>query len=257
MKCTLKVSIFILFIISCKKDDDFCYFNPLTNGYQMVWGDEFDGYVLDTLKWSYRALGQRSMATNIKEATFLNGEGKLCITLSNKDGKYYAGMIGSQGKFESLYGYYECRVKMNKCIGPHSAFWLQSPLIHQEGSPGEVGTEVDIFEYMPLNPEWVIHNLYWGYKEPVIKNVSKSVQIPQIANGYHTFGVEWDAYGYTFYVDGMETFHTDSAISGVPLYVIASAEITGKWGDVLLDDSDTVFFDYIRVYSKVMLNDHE
>lgn len=257
MKLTFVIPVILLVTLSCKKDDDFHCFDPLANGYQLVWGDEFEGYSLDTTKWSYRALGQRSLATNIKDATFLNGKGQLCITLRNYDGKYFAGMIGSQGKYESLYGYYECRVKLNKCIGPHSAFWLQSPLIHQVGSPKEIGTEVDIFEYMPLHPEWVLHNLYWGYKEPIIRNVSKSIQVPQITKGYHTFGVEWDSLGYTFYIDGFETFHTDSAVSGVPLYLIASAEITGKWGDVLLSDSDTVFFDYIRVYSKVKQSDNE
>lgn len=243
----------LLLLLACKKNEDIVQkpFDPLLNGYQLIWNDEFNGDSLDTTKWSYRALGKRRLAINTKESTFLNGNGQLCITMTKNGDEYFAGMIGTQSKFENLYGYYECKVKMNSIVGPHTAFWLQSPLISKQGTPEEVGTEVDIFEYMPVNSEIILHNLYWGYADSSIKNVCKSTYYPQIKKGYHLIGVDWSSDGYTFYTDGYETFRTDSAVSGVPLYMILSAEISGNWGDVQLNNADTVFFDYVRVYSKI------
>ena len=62
----------------------------------------------------------------------------------------------------------ECTAKMNNKLGPHVAFWLQSPSIMKEkNNPQKYGTEIDIFEYHIYGGKnFVYHNLHWdGYGE--------------------------------------------------------------------------------------------
>jgi hypothetical protein len=44
-------------------------------GYKLFWSDEFDGTQLDTNKWSYRYLGKRKAAINVKDTVSLDGKG--------------------------------------------------------------------------------------------------------------------------------------------------------------------------------------
>jgi hypothetical protein len=52
-------------------------------------------------------------------------------------------------------------------------------------------------------------------------------------------------------VDGRETWRTKEAVSGIPQYIILSAEV-GKWaGDIAKARlPDRVLFDYVRVYAE-------
>ena len=56
---------------------------------------------------------------------------------------------------------------------------------------------------------------------------------------------------YIFYVDGIETWRTNEAVSHRSEYMILSAELTGWGGD--FSESlfpDEVTFDYVRVYQR-------
>ena len=221
-------------------------------GYHLVWSDEFDGAALDTQKWDYRQLGPRRDGVNVKGAVSLDGEGHLVLTTSRNGDVYHTAMIGTEGKFETTFGYFECRAKLQKQVGHWSAFWLQSPAIGEEiGNPEASGTEVDIFEYLRKSGDSVVHNLHWDGYGKHHKAAGGGATAPGLSDGWHTFGVQWSEEGYVFYVDGQETWRTDKAISHRPEYIILSLEV-GKWaGDIAAATlPDSLLVDYVRVYQK-------
>ena len=221
-------------------------------GYELVWSDEFDGRTLDTSKWDYRALGPRRDAVNSKECVTLDGKGHLLLTTKRKGGKYLTAMISTQGKFETKYGYFECRAMLQKQHGHWSAFWLQSPTIGKEiGKPEESGVEVDIFEYLRKDGDSLRHNLHWdGYREHH-KHTGGRGKVPGLSKGWHTFGVLWTEKEYVFYVDGKATWRARKPISRRSQYIILSLEVgpwAGKISKARLPDSLVV--DHVRVYQK-------
>ncbi len=113
-------------------------------------------------------------------------------------------MIGTQGKFEPRFGYYECMVKFQTQIGHWSAFWLQSPTIETEGNPRETGVEIDIFEYLRKFKEIIHINLHWNSYGKNHKTAGKKYRHPDMHDGYHIIGFEWTPDEYVFFVDGKE-----------------------------------------------------
>lgn len=219
---------------------------------QLVWNDEFDGMEIDTTKWNYRAEGTVRYYAKVSRNTIkLDGMGHLIIMVtSDSSGNYYnVGQLGTQGIFETRYGYFECRAKMNRSIGPHVSFWLQSPTIASVGNPAVYGTEIDIFEYHRKTPGMVYHTLHWDGYEKDHKTTGVEIPVQGIDEGFHTFGLEWNQNGYIFYVNGKETWKTSEALSHRNQYMILSTELTGFGGDPSEGTfPDTVVFDYVRVY---------
>lgn len=247
-----------LFFVSCSAQDEFPDTQEnnslpahIAQNYQLVWNDEFDGTTVDLKKWNYRAEGTvRNYATVSRNTISLDGKGNLSIkTTKDASGKFYVGQLGTQGIYETTYGYFECRAKMNRSLGPHVAFWLQSPTLGKTGNPATDGVEIDIFEYHRKTPGTVHHNLHWdGYGENH-KHTGQPIPFTGIGEGFHTFGVEWTKNEYIFYVDGKETWRTTSAISQRSEYLILSTELTGWGGDPSTGTfPDEVIFDYVRVY---------
>ena len=217
----------------------------------LVWHDEFDGASLDPSKWRHRGLGRRRDAVNVKDAVRLDGKGHLVITTRRVGDRYETGMIGTQGTFERAFGYWECRVRLQKAVGHWSAFWLQSPRFGRKvGDVEASGTEIDIFEYLRKRGDVVQHTLHWDGYGKHHQSAGKKVEVPGFGDGWHTIGLEWTRDAYVFYVDGKETWRTTSGVSHTPENIIQSLEV-GKWaGDIAdADLPDSVLFDYVRVYA--------
>lgn len=230
-------------------------------GYQLVWNDEFDGTQLDLTKWNHRYPGTlRGYATNSKDNVVMNGNGTLSLLLTESEGKYYIGMIGTQNLYSVKYGYFECRAKLQKSIGPHTSFWLQSAKYGQSDNPSVDGAEVDIFEYLVNYPKTIYQTVHWNaYNSSTYTKVVASPKIDGLAEGYHTFGMEWTLSGYTFYVDGVKTSAITQGISKVEQYLILSLSLNswgGKGDGSDLNTSnkdkwtvpDQIVFDYVRVF---------
>lgn len=184
------------------------------------------------------------------DCVYLDGKGNLVITTKKAGNEYYTGMIGTQGKFEVKYGYFECRVKLQTQIGHWSAFWLQSPKINMVGDPEVNGTEIDIFEYLVAHKDTVFTTLHWNGYGKEHKSLGTKYRIPGLNKGFHTFGLKWTPKEYIFYVDGKEVWKTDEAVSHTKQYIILSLEV-GKWAGDIKNAKlpDSVYFDYVRVYS--------
>jgi beta-glucanase (GH16 family) len=174
----------------------------------------------------------------------------LIIKTFTDGNNFYTGMISTQNKFESTFGYWECRMKMQKQQGHWSAFWLQSPAIGSViGNPALSGAEIDIVEYPAILGNMVEHAIHWdgyGINEKIERGIAT---VQNLSNNYHIYGLEWTKNEYIFYVNGKETWRTNSAVSFQPEYIILSLEVDDWAGDItkaVLPDS--LYVDYVRVY---------
>lgn len=224
---------------------------PPSEGYRLVWSDEFNGASLDLDKWGYRALGPRRDAINVKECVELDGKGHLRLWTRKVGDRYHTAMIGTQGKFEACFGYFECRMRFQKEPGHWAAFWLQSPTVGQVGDPRKNGTEIDVIEYLARYPEVAHVNLHWdGYGEHH-RHAGTKFHKKGLDQGFHLVGLEWKPEEYVFYIDGEVAWRTKQAVSHRKQYIILSLEV-GKWaGDI--DDAglpDGITVDYVRVYQR-------
>jgi len=222
-------------------------------GYELVWSDEFEGNFLDFVKWDYRGLGPRRDAINVKDAVSLDDNGYLVLTTKCVGDEYHTAMIGTQGKFETAFGYFECRVKLQTQIGHWSAFWLQSPTLGKPvGNPNIAGTEIDVFEYLCNRGDKIQHTLHWDGYGKDHKSAQKIAEVPGLTKGWHKVGFLWTPAHYVFYVDDKETWWTNQGVSHRPQYMILSLEV-GKWaGDISKAElSDHLYVDYVRVYKEV------
>ncbi len=243
-----------------------------------VFADEFNGTELDTSVWrihggvpAVRRGGywDTSLAVvhdgnlHIKSAYYENGIGK------NGAGWYTAG-IDTKESFNATYGYYECRCILPEGYGLWSAFWLYSDSVCDVNGNGEDGTEIDIFESAywgergnkKYSVQPALH--YDGYGEAHESESYGKWRVGEdMYNAYHTYGLEWNEDGYTFYIDGKKTAHSDfGSVSKVPEFIILSVEFGGEngipaesWvkGVISENEGGTDFtadfiVDYVRVY---------
>jgi beta-glucanase (GH16 family) len=220
--------------------------------YKLIWSDEFNGDSLDMSKWSHRWLGKRKLGYTTEDSVKVDN-GTLKIIIHKNGDKYCSGMIGTQGKFETKYGYFEMKAKLPKIKGPQSAFWLMSPNYGKAiGNPSVSGMEIDIMEYVKTSADRVHFTTHWdGYGDFHKKNYGYADYMFLDRSSWHTFGLLWTKDSYKFYVDGKLKHQKSGEISNVDQYIILSAEI-GEWGgdishEVLPDQFEV---DYVRVYQR-------
>ena len=222
-------------------------------GYTLVWHDEFNGNVLDKSKWRHRALGPRRDAVNVSDAVSLDGNGHLLITTSKVGDEWHTGMISTAETFQTTFGYFEAKIRLQTQVGHWSAFWLQTPDMGKFlGDPARAGVEIDVIEYLRNGRNKIIahHNLHWDGYGKQHKHAGTKVKIPALDDGrFHVFALQWTPEEYVFFVDGRETWRTRAAVSHHPEFMLLSLEV-GKWaGDIRKAKlPDSLVVDYVRVY---------
>ncbi len=182
---------------------------------------------------------------------------------------WYTYAMDTNYKYEQTYGYFECRCMFPKGFGHWSAFWMLTDSMFDVTEKGLNGAEIDVFEsfHYGMDKTWnstkhTIHIDNYG-EEHQSKNDGSWLIDGDPYNEFHTYGVEWNEDGYTFYIDGKKTSHTNfGGASRVPEYMILSVEIDGKDGvpskqhtkDVIgnneggTDFTSEFVVDYVRAY---------
>ncbi len=226
-------------------------FDPAKDGYRLVWDDEFNEDGLDTTKWAVRGIGPRGVGYVSPDAVEVK-DGTLRLKAFMENDSLKVGAVGTQGRFETAFGYFECRAKLQRSTGNWAAFWIQSPEISSGEDPAKFGTEIDIFEYFrSQGGDVVSHNLHWAYG-PHQKSTGPFLsKVEGIGDGFHTFAVEWTPDKYAFFVDGYKYHEVKQAVSHINEYIILSMEPAHLWDDLkeaVLPDVYEV--DYVRVYKK-------
>lgn len=236
--------------------------------WNLTFSDEFSGSTLDGTKWANRLPGVRNSAINTADAVSVGG-GVLTITTYTDAGTTYTGMIGSQGKFEQTYGYFEARMKFNSAPAEWAAFWLTSPVFDGHvGDPATYGTEIDIVEHRMVNgndkdiSNKYVSSVHWdGYGAEHKQVSTTSAAQAGLGNGsWHTYALKWSPAGYEFFYDDSSLWVVTDAVSARPEYMILSSEVrdanwagtlpTGGYGS-LGSSTTNVQVDYVHVYSAV------
>lgn len=226
-------------------------YTPGELGYELVWSDEFDGKELDARKWEVRGIGPRALGYVSPEAVKVEG-GLLKLSAMKKDGKILLGAVGTQNRFMTKYGWYECRAQLQRSPGIWGAFWIQSSEIAKGEDPAVYGAEIDIMEFFKkLGTDIVSHNVHWAYGPHQQTTHGMQSYRKGVSEGFHCFALEWTPEKYVFYVDGYKYYEVKTAISHIDEYLILSMEIPSDAKDLkatVLPDAFLV--DYVRVYQR-------
>ena len=271
-------------------------FLPEGKEWKLVWSDEFDGDKLDETKGGFRLnyWGETNKAWTDKGVE-LDGnsnvvfkpviiDGRLCSTqlqtggnsfddldldgaIKNRiDRKHGNNPWGDQveiwpfkplkkAKFAHKFGYFEARVKFQKHPFWWSAFWIQSPTIGASANPAYAGVESDIMENFG-DGKLTCGNIYGGYGAQF--GETARVHYPYVEDDqYHTFGMEWNEDGYTFYFDGKVVSVSSTPVSHVEQFILLTTEVQGyrsdkpktTWTEEELNDC--FICDYVRVFDEV------
>lgn len=227
--------------------------------FTLVWSDEFDGDKLDKSKWTYSWWVTERKGGFWHEDMVAVRDGNLVISAQHFDEPlenryydkwhetinfidykpgWYTGIVTTNGKYEQCYGYYEVRCILPAATGLWSAFWMMNEGVYNVDGSGEDGTEVDVFESFCYKDRWWGHDAistgihYDGYGEDSASHaVGKFFIDNNPYEEYNTYGVEWNADEYIFYINGVETGRTGAGgVSDNPEYLLLSVEIAGKNG---------------------------
>ena len=238
-------------------------FDPVKEGWPLVWSDEFDGTAVDWSKWFTFPPSQP------KDHASLDGEGHLRIRADRPDGKKVV-TTGLWSVPEFKYGYYEARVKFTRQPGWWAAFWMYGM---SNTNPMMDGFEIDIFEdYFTRmrnregrNKQSLDHNLHL-IADGVLRSWNYVSAYPGPFDGWHVLGCKRLPLEITYYLDGVPirssaahstrgnvAFDGDEhGVGVVPLHVIVSGQVMSnpsKFGPI----DEAVFpedyeVDYVRCY---------
>lgn len=186
--------------------------------YRMTFNESFDGD-LDTGTWNTSRTGGGNATTN-----FRTSGGALQIWPERGgDGNFFDRTLDTEGRFSQTYGYFEIEAKLPKGQGVWPAFWLFNQI-------GERRPEIDIMEaYASGEAPWSARaadgmssaTMY----APVVWHDRDNragygkIATPDLADGFHKYGVKWEPNRITFYFDGVEGYSLDASVSD-PMYII-------------------------------------
>lgn len=193
--------------------------STVLDGYQYVWGDEFEDAELDMSKWCFDAAmegtadielscdtdvissdGGYLKLKSIKYSTIKNGEIQYRVPYS----------VSTKENMCFKYGYAEIKCRLPMFSGVWPSFWTRS-----NGSLGvykktNYFAEVDIFEIfgnksiIPGIIKWYddgTHSYWIEYNTVNTWNWENKIDV---MSEYHTYGWEWTPQKMVMYVDGIE-----------------------------------------------------
>ncbi len=226
-------------------------YTPAEMGYELVWEDQFNGDALDPKKWKVRGVGPRALGFVSPEAVKVE-DGYLKLSAVKKDDRILLGAVGTQDRFMTRYGFFECRAKLQQSPGVWGAFWIQSTEISKGEDPAIYGAEIDIMEFFKkLGTDIVSHNVHWAYGPHQQSTHGMQSYLKGVSEGFHTFALEWTPEKYVFFVDDYKYYEVTIGISNIEEYLILSMEIPSEAKDIEKTVFPDVFtVDYVKVYKK-------
>ncbi len=235
--------------------------------YTRTFFDDFDGTKLDTSKWSLCPQQTRQDIGGrwSNDCTSLDGNGNLVLTAKKDGNTYKSGAIRSRGKFEQCQGYFEMRAKLQTAPGFWGAFWLLSNSMSgslfnpvKDNNSATDGAEIDIMESNNIYSKAINNALHWdGYGSYHNKLAKENYPTNCYDGQYHTFSLLWTDTAYIWYIDGVETYRTQSNYGNWPgscedpCYLKVTTEF-GSWAAEPVDSKlpDTFVVDYVMAYKK-------
>lgn len=226
-------------------------YTPESMGYELFWQDDFNGDELDAEKWAVRGIGPRAVGYVTSDAVKVE-DGYLKLLAYEQDDTIYISAVGTQGKFMTKYGYFECRAQLQKSAGVWAAFWIQSTDIAKGEDPAIYGAEIDIMEFFKkLGTDIVSHNVHWAYGPNQQTTRGMQSYLEGVSEGFHTFALEWTPEKYVFFIDGLKFYEVTKGLSQIEEYMILSMELPSKMEELKnAVFPDEFIVDYVKVYKK-------
>ena len=258
-----------------RNDDDFVdipddgYITPESyGGWDLVWGDEFNGSQIDLNSWTHE-LGDHGWGNNELQnytsdpANSYVSNGKLIIEAKEDgNGGYTSARMMTAGKQEYMFGRIDIRAKLPRGQGIWPALWMLGSNFWDSGWPS--CGELDIMELVGHEPGKTHGTAHWGPQGP--GNSIPSTAHYTLAGGeefgeqFHVFSIVWDFNSVKWYVDD-NLFHQINELSvgnenypfNQDFFFIFNIAVGGNWpGD---PDATTQFpqqmiVDYVRVFQK-------
>lgn len=239
-----------------------------SQGWDLVWSDEFDAYTgtPDPKKWRIQV--GPSMVNN--EAQYYSDrvknlevkEGNLYIrTYKEAFGgrQYTSGRLDTETKAWWTYGRMEIRAKIPGGKGSWPAFWMLGHECEKYGGWPNCG-EIDIMEYAGKNPNKVNSTVHMRDVNYMNKNNPHgTLTLPDVTANFHVYAVEWFKDRLDFYYNTTKvlTYRNDGRGFGTwpytnPQYIILNTALGGGYGGPI---DDAIFpiqwtLDYVRVFKE-------
>lgn len=244
---------------------------------KLIWSDDFNGppgAPPDPAKWhavtgAYGA-GSHELEyyTGRSSNVALDGAGHLVLTgvreTYRRHGvtrRYTSARIETGGRFETMYGELEARIKLPEGYGLWPAFWALGSDYARVGWPGS--GEIDMMEALGKDPFVYYGSVHGpsraspdGWTMTVAKRSRTS-----LAAGFHVYGVRWSPGKVVFTFDGVPyATRTPAALRpgerwvlDRPFYLLLDLAVGGEWPGN--PDASTRFparmvVDWVRVYSR-------
>ncbi len=152
---------------------------------------------------------------------------------------YSSGLLSTQMTFGLTTGYVEIRADIPDEQGLWSAFWLLP-------TDGDWSAEVDVFEFLGQSPG-TLHTNVWS------NGVSdaQAVEAPGAGDGFHTYGLLWEADALSWYYDG-DVVRQQAVSLTEEMFLVLNLAVGGWAGDpdASTDFSDGLTVDYVHVYER-------
>jgi len=221
----------------------------------LTFSDEFDGNSLDDAKWSNGfGWGQatRSDYGWCDPANNVVSGGVLAQRIDKrpKGGQPFSvGCIHTKNKFAQEHGYWEARIRAARCYGARTAFW---------GKPNDESwpPEIDVVEVNGDGPDRATRakfTAHWRRSGRHAQNQGTFAG-PDFSADFHVFGAEWSPDGVTWFIDGVERYHTSAGAGalddGGSFYTILNSQVIDRaslCGDIPARSASYV--DWVRVWT--------
>ncbi|WP_448187862.1 carbohydrate-binding domain-containing protein [Azospirillum sp. sgz301742] len=157
---------------------------------------------------------------------------------------YTTGVISSMGTFEHTYGYYEMRADLSGGKGFWPAFWLMPA---DKISP----PELDIMEFSSRLPNEYVTTLHSNAGGTYKMSQQFTQNLPDLSQGYHTYGVDWQSDKITWYFDNKAVYSVATPSDmHKPMYMLLNQAAGSSNSWIGLPDGSTQQYniDYVRVY---------
>lgn len=210
-------------------------------------------------------MNSKSVEQSVAKIPFSIKDGVLAITASPSDSiirgsvgswaKYTSGLLTTQFSFSQKYGYFEIRAKMPVGKGLWPAFWLLP--IDKSWPP-----EIDVMEAFGGKNDKGEGGATSIHYATHAKDKSKSCGSwydtkTDITKDFHTYGVNWQPDGITYYFDGVPYVSCNpNTEANQPFYMLVNLAVGGDGSWPGVPDASNVwparmYVDYIRAYQNL------
>lgn len=244
-----------------------------TEGWELVWHDEFDGTVIDPTNWTFDyggwgwGNGEAQNYTDRRENARVEN-GLLVISLLQEkyeDSYYTSARLKTEGLREFQYGRIEIRAKVPRGSGTWPAFWmLGSGFTRDEDDPiksnwPDAG-EIDVMEHVGRKPQVTYGTIHGpGYAGAGALG-GWNTQAFDIADEFHVYAIEWDEDGIEWFFDGQSFYEIGPDdlngrewVYDQPFFMIVNLALGGTFGGTIgLDNVYPLhlYVDHVRVYQR-------